>query len=132
MTMTLTGDKVLERRLKKLPVNIQRNLARKSMRKALNNLKKEAKATAPVLSGRLKRSIAVKVSMRKSGVFEGRLYSRSKGKLGAPHSNLVEWGGPNNPRPARFMTRVFERNKQNVIDEFRKELKLNIEKVATL
>ena len=89
MTMTLTGDKVLERRLKKLPANVQRNLARKSMRKALNNLKKEAKETAPVRTGRLKKSITTKVSMRSSGIFEGRLYSRSRGKLGAPHSNLV-------------------------------------------
>ena len=131
MSVTLTGDKVLERRLKKLPANVQRNLARKSMRRALNSLKKEAKETAPVRTGRLKKSITTKVSMRGSGIFEGRLYSRSRGKLGAPHSNLVEWGGKNNSA-SRFMTRVFERNKENVIDEFRKELKLNIEKVATL
>jgi len=131
VSVTLTGDKVLERRLKKLPANVQRNLARKSMRRALNSLKKEAKETAPVRTGRLKKSITTKVSMRGSGIFEGRLYSRSRGKLGAPHSNLVEWGGKNNSA-SRFMTRVFERNKENVIDEFRKELKLNIEKVATL
>lgn len=131
MSVTLTGDKVLERRLKKLPANVQRNLARKSMRRALNTLKKEAKETAPVRTGRLKKSITTKVSMRRSGVFEGRLYSRSRGKLGAPHSNFVEWGGKNN-RPSRFMTRVFERNKENVIDEFRKVLKEEIMKAGTL
>ena len=131
MSVTLTGDKVLERRLKKLPANVQRNLARKSMRRALNSLKKEAKETAPVRTGRLKKSITTKVSMRGSGIFEGRLYSRSRGKLGAPHSNLVEWGGKNNSA-SRFMTRVFERNKENVIDEFRRVLKEEIMKAGTL
>jgi len=131
MSVTLTGDKVLERRLKKLPANVQRNLARKSMRRALNSLKKEAKETAPVRTGRLKKSITTKVSMRGSGIFEGRLYSRSRGKLGAPHANLVEWGGPNNSAN-RFMTRVFERNKENVIDEFRRVLKEEIMKAGTL
>ena len=131
MSVTLTGDKVLERRLKKLPANIQRNMARRSMRKALNTLKKEAKQTVPVRTGRLKKSLATKVSMKGSGIFEGRLYSRSRGKLGAPHSNLVEWGGPNN-KPSRFMTTVFERNKQNVIDEFRKVLKEEILKAGKL
>lgn len=129
MSMTLTGDKVLERRLKKLPANIQRNLARKSMRKALNTLKKEAKQTVPVRTGRLKKSLITKVSMKGSGIFEGRLYARSRGKLGAPHANLVEWGGKNN-KPSRFMTTVFERNKQNVIDEFRKVLKEEILKAG--
>jgi HK97 gp10 family phage protein len=131
VSVTITGDKVLERRLKKLPANVQRNLARKSMRKALNILKKEAKESAPVRTGRLKKSITTKVSMKRSGVFEGRLYSRSRGKLGAPHSNLVEWGGVNN-KPSRFMTRVFERNKENVIDEFRKILKEEILKAGKL
>ena len=131
MTVTLTGDKAIERRLKKLPANIQRNMARRSMRKALNNLKKEAKETAPVRTGRLKKSITTRVSMKRSGFFEGKLYSRSKGKLGAPHSNLVEWGGKNN-KPSRFMTRVFERNKENVVDEFRKVLKEEILKAGKL
>ena len=131
MSVTLTGDKVLERRLKKLPANIQRNMARRSMRKALNTLKKEAKQTVPVRTGRLKKSLATKVSMKGSGIFEGRLYSRSRGKLGAPHANLVEWGGPKN-KPSRFMTTVFERNKQNVIDEFRKVLKEEILKAGKL
>ena len=131
MTVTLTGDKALERRLKKLPANIQRNMARRSMRKALNNLKKEAKETAPVRTGRLKKSITTRISMKRSGFFEGKLYSRSKGKLGAPHSNLVEWGGKNN-KPSRFMTRVFERNKENVVDEFRKVFKEEILKAGKL
>ena len=131
MSMTLTGDKVLERRLKKLPANVQRNLAKKSLRKALNNLKKEAKASVPVRTGRLKKSLITKISMKGSGEMNGRVYARTRGKLGAPHAHLVEWGGPNN-EPSRFMTTVFERNKQNVIDEFRKVLKEEILKAGKL
>ena len=131
MTITLTGDKALERRLKKLPANIQRNMAKRSMRKALANVRKEAKASAPVRTGRLKKSIATRISIRRNGDLTGRVYSRSRGKLGAPHANLVEWGGPNNS-PSRFMTRVFEKNKDRVVFEFRKVLREEINKAGTL
>jgi len=132
VSMTLTGNKVIEKRLKKLPTNIQRNLSRKSMRKALALLRKDARGRAPVLSGRLRKAIKTKVSLRRSGDMIGRVFVKYKGKGAAPHAHLVEWGGINNETPTRFMTRTMEANKEKVVSEFRKILIQEIEKVSIL
>jgi HK97 gp10 family phage protein len=125
MSMTLTGDKALERRLKKLPANIQRNLARKSLRKALTIVRTEARLHAPVMSKNLRKAIKTKVSLRRDGTMTGKVFIKTKGKGGAPYAHLVEWGGKNNSA-SRFMTRTFEAKKDEVIAAFRDELKKNI------
>jgi len=131
MSMTLTGDKVIERRLKKLPANVQRNLARKSLRKAMGILRKDAREKVTVLTGRLKKAIKTKVSLKANGDMTGRVFVKYKGKGAAPYAHLVEWGGPNNNK-TRFMTRVYEANKEKVIAEFRQQLIENIKQVGTL
>ena len=131
MSMTLTGDKVIERRLKKLPKNVQRNLARKSLRKALSFVRKDAKSIVTVDTGRLKKAIATKVSIKRNGYMTGSVYVRYSGKFAAPYAHLVEWGGENNTK-TRFMTRTFEANKDKIIAEFRDQLIANIAKAGAL
>ena len=124
MTMTLTGDKALEKQLKKLPARLQRNLARKAMRKGLADFRKDARAIAPVRTGRLKKAIKTKVSLRSNGDMTGRVFIETKGKKGAPYAHLVEWGvDMKGQTPYRFMTRTFEKNRESFVDTFRKELK---------
>mgnify|MGYP003657152461 CR=1 FL=1 len=125
MSMTLTGDKALERRLKQLSANVQRNLARKSLRKALTIVRKEARDTVPVWSKKLRKAIKTKVSLKRDGTMKGRVFVQYSGTKGAPYAHLVEWGGENNS-PSRFMTRTFESKKDEVIAAFRDELKKNI------
>jgi HK97 gp10 family phage protein len=122
MKLSLTGNKKLERKLKKLPAKVQRNIVRKGMRKGLALLRKEARSLAPVDTGRLKKAIKTKVSLRSSGDITGRVFVKYKGKGAAPYSHLVEWGGEKNS-PSRFMTRTLEANADNAINEFRKSLK---------
>tara|TARA_R110000824_G_scaffold161138_2_gene336342 strand:+ start:250 stop:633 length:384 start_codon:yes stop_codon:yes gene_type:complete len=117
----MTGDKAIERRLKKLPNNIQRNLARKSLRKALTIFRKDARDFVPTLTKRLRKSVKTKVSLKSSGEMTGRVFIKTRGKGGAPYAHLIEWGGSNNSS-SRFMTRSFESNKERVIAEFRKVL----------
>lgn len=131
MSVTLTGDKAIERRLKKLPANVQRNLARKSLRKAMALLRKDARETVIVKSGTLKKAIKTKVSLKRNGEMTGKVFVKTKGKGAAPYAHLVEWGGQNNSS-TRFMTRVFEANKDKVIAEFRNQLIANIKQVGTL
>ena len=131
MSMTLTGDKVLERRLKKLPANIQRNLARKSLRKALSFVRKDARELVPVWSKNLKKAIKTKVSLKRNGEMTGRVFIKTRGKGGAPYAHMVEWGSVKNSS-SRFMTISFEKNREKIIADFRSELKLNIEKAGTL
>lgn len=131
MSMTLTGDKVIERRLKKLPANVQRNLARKSLRKALSFVRKDARDVVPIKSKQLKKAIKTKVSLKRNGDMTGSVYVKYKGKGGAPYAHMVEWGGENN-RSTRFMTRTFEANKDKIIAEFRNQLIANIAQVGKL
>ena len=131
MSMTLTGDKVIERRLKKLPANVQRNLARKSLRKALSFVRKDARAVVPVQSKQLRKAIKTKVSLKRNGDMTGSVFVKYKGKGGAPYAHMIEWGGANNGS-SRFMTRTFEANKDKIIAEFRDQLIANIAKAGAL
>ena len=123
MSMTLTGDKQLERILKKMPAKLQRNLVRKAMRKSLAGMRKEARELAPKRTGRLRKAVKTKVSLRRNGDMTGRVFVKYKGKGAAPYAHLVEWGGKTNVRPTRFMTKVFESNKEKAIQNFRDTLK---------
>lgn len=131
MSMTLTGDKVIERRLKKLPANVQRNLARKSLRKALSFVRKDARSVVPVQSKQLRKAIKTKVSLKRNGDMTGSVFVKYKGKGGAPYAHMIEWGGANN-ESSRFMTRTFEANKDKIIAEFRDQLIANIAKAGAL
>lgn len=132
MSMTLTGDKALERRLKKLPASVQRNLGRKAMRKGLADMRKEARSIAPKKTGRLRKAIKTKVSLRSSGDMTGRVFIKTRGKGGAPYAHLVEWGTDLQGSTAyRFMTRAFETGKKEFIANFRKVLKQEILKAGT-
>ena len=133
--ITLTGDKKLEAVLTRLPNNVQRNMARRAMRKALTMLKKEAKQLAPVKSGQLKKSLMTKVKMKATGEMTGKVFARGgMDKRSAPHAHLVEWGythiSGRRVGGRFFMTRAFEKNKQNVINTFRLELRKEIAKEA--
>ena len=128
--MTLTGDKELERVLKRLPNNVQRNLAKRSMRKAVALFRKESRKLLPVTKRKqLKKAIKTRVSLKPDGTMTGRVYTMSKGKKGAPHAHMVEWGSENN-KATFFMTRTFEANKTRVIDLFSSQIRLEIAKEA--
>ena len=128
--MTLTGDKELEKVLKRLPNNVQRNMAKRSMRKAVALFRKESRKLLPVTKrNQLKKAIKTRVSLKPDGTLTGRVYTMSKCKKGAPHAHMVEWGSVNNTGTF-FMTRTFEANKTRVIDLFRSQLRLEIAKEA--
>ena len=128
--MTLTGDKELEKVLKRLPNNVQRNLAKRSMRKAVALFRKESRKLLPFTKRKqLKKAIKTRVSLKPDGTMTGRVYTVSGGKKGAPHAHMVEWGSENN-KPSFFMTRTFEANKTRVIDLFRSQIRLEIAKEA--
>ena len=94
-------------------------------------LRKDARETVIVKSGTLKKAIKTKVSLKRNGEMTGKVFVKTKGKGAAPYAHLVEWGGQNNSS-TRFMTRVFEANKDKVIAEFRNQLIANIKQVGTL
>tara|TARA_R100000655_G_scaffold99311_1_gene143114 strand:+ start:479 stop:895 length:417 start_codon:yes stop_codon:yes gene_type:complete len=98
----------LEKNLKKLPNTVQRNVMRKGMRRFLSVIRKAAKENAPVKSGRLKKSITSKVSLRRDGNITGRVFVSPK-KHRVYYGHFAEWGRHSKPQKAtRFMSRAFE------------------------
>jgi len=60
----LTGDKAIDRRLKKLGPKLGKKIVRKAMRPATKVVRDEAKANCPVDTGTLRQSIKVRAGKR--------------------------------------------------------------------
>jgi len=107
--VNITGDKKLDKQLKHLETKMQRNIVRKAMRRFTAKIKKEAKKLAPKKTGRLRKSIVNKVSLRANGKLNGTVFISSE-KHGVHYGHFVEWGRDWPPMSGnRFMTRAFEK-----------------------
>lgn len=84
MRITIEGLDVLDRRLKELDRRTSGNILRKAIREGMNILKKEARARVPVRTGRLKKGIHVKVTLKKKGECYGKLGMKKKVAYGIP------------------------------------------------
>jgi HK97 gp10 family phage protein len=84
----IIGGAELARMLSTLPAKIEKNIMRSALRAGGAVIRTEAKTTAPVLSGALKKSI--RISARAKGG-EIRVSVKMGGKT-APHAHLVEFG----------------------------------------
>ena len=114
----MTGWKEVEKKLKKLPANLQRNIARKAMRNGLKKIRDKARALVPKDEGDMRKAIKTKVSLRSNGEIIGRVFVKTRGKNAAPYAHMVEWGSKNNV-PSRFMTRAFEFTQDDFFEEYR-------------
>ena len=119
--------KLLEAALKRVPLKVRHNLERKAMRKSLAEVRKKARAAAPVRTGKLRKSITSKVSLKRNiGLITGRIYVSRKHKV--YYSHLVEWGtsagSSRSPMAGSlFMSRVFEGEKENIVRNFHTALR---------
>lgn len=86
----LTGTVELEKLFKELPVKVQRNACRRAATRANREFRNQAKVNVPVMSGRLRKNIKSKVSLKRDMVI-GRTGVQSKKKQGF-YANYVEYG----------------------------------------
>ena len=120
--ISLTGDKELDKNLKLLGNAMERNIVRKGMRAFTAKIRKMARKNAPKRTGRLRKSIVNKVSMRANGLVTGKVYVATS-KHNVFYGHFVEWGRMGgHPMSAQyFMTRAFEahNSKQMFADDVR-------------
>jgi HK97 gp10 family phage protein len=117
--ISLTGDKELDKNLKLLGNAMERNIVRKGMRAFTAKIRNAARKNAPKRTGKLRKSIVNKVSMRSDGRVIGKVIISPK-KYGVMYGHWVEWGRQYPPLGAQhFMTRAFEKfnSKQLFADE---------------
>ena len=112
---------LLDKALKRVPLKVRHNLERKAMRKSLAEVRKKARDAAPKRSGKLRKSITAKVSLKRNiGLLSGRIYVSRKHKV--YYSHLVEWGTDKTPGHL-FMSRVFEGEKDNIVRNFHRSIR---------
>ncbi|GAG22267.1 unnamed protein product, partial [marine sediment metagenome] len=84
MHVQILGLDVLDKRLKELDRRTSGNILRKALREGMNVLKKEAKLRVPVRTGKLKKGIHVKVTLKKKGECYAKLGMKKKVAYGVP------------------------------------------------
>jgi HK97 gp10 family phage protein len=84
----IIGGAELARMLATLPAKIEQNIMRSALRAGAAVIRAEAKTTAPVLSGALKKSIRISGKAKKGQI----TVSVKMGGKTAPHAHLVEFG----------------------------------------
>lgn len=93
MRMSLTGFVELDAMFNELTNMAKGRVIIAPMRKILNPIRDRAKASTPVDSGRLKKSISISKKFNKqSGFAQASLGFRTRGSKAAPHAHLIEWG----------------------------------------
>lgn len=115
----LSGFGGLDRKLKKLPEDIAKKALKKAVRAGGQVILDDASRRVPVRTGRLKKSLRVKV--RKSS----RHGAIAKIGTNAPHAHLLEFGTVRmGARP--YMRPAFDSKREAAVDEICKELKKQI------
>ena len=130
--ISLTGDKELDKNLKLLGNAMERNIVRKGMRAFTAKIRNMARKNAPKVTGRLRKSIVNKVSMRANGLINGSVFVSTK--YGVHYGHFVEWGRLGyRPMAAQyFMSRAFEahNSKQMFADEVRNAYESYLDKMV--
>lgn len=133
----IRGVRELTSALNQLPRATQKNTVRRVLKKAGESIEKSAESRAPVDRGILKRSIAVSTKLSKRQARLNRqTAAKKKGSVqvfvgpGAyPYAHMQEFGTDAVPKQP-FLGPAFNLNKNRVLAEILKEMKIQIEKAA--
>lgn len=137
--VTLSGDKALLRKFKKLGGSVQRRVVRRPLTAALSPILKAAKREAPKETKALSKSIGKKVKVYKDSVFgavgprtdERYTVTDEQGRKRVPsrYAHLVALG-TRNRAPNRFMTRALTENKSRALKIQADGIRANVLKEA--
>lgn len=124
-TVVITGIRRIDKKLKLLPLKVQKKVVRQSMRKGMKIVLSEVKSEAPVDSGVLKSNLALRARKRKKrGTIELEVRikandeTKKTSKAGKTvfYPAIVEYGHGNAP-PNPFMRRAYTQSGRAARDE---------------
>ena len=111
----ITGGRELDKALKLLGQRTEKKLIGRAVRAGGKVIVKEARRRVPVRSGRLKKSLGVKV-IRLRGRQTAQVGPRREGKFGVRYGHLVEFGVPARGIPAKsFLRASADESKEAVV-----------------
>jgi HK97 gp10 family phage protein len=132
ITIKVTGLKECEEALNELTNATARNVLKRALFKAVEPVEKAAEARAPVAQGQLRSDITISTQLTKNQRKENKkqsaveVYVGVGGKRG-PFAHLPEYGTAHSA-PHPFMRPAIDANTGRVIEIFRRELNIEIEK----
>ena len=142
-TIWITGDKAVDRRLKKFTLKLQKKIFRKVVRKAAEPVLATARANVPVDSGDLKKSLkvrAMKRSRRNKNRVGVQVGTGEKFFLGDQfYAGFIELGWHTGKRrslkrtkvePKPFLRPAHDQNKSTVRAIFQTDMKAQVEQAA--
>jgi hypothetical protein len=98
----VTGVKEIDRAFKELPTAVAKKVVKQAIRKALKPLLSEARSTAPIDTGAMKKSIKIKVGGQRSGRRKSRILLRI-----LPQT-IVQKDGSGQPISTKFYAKFIE------------------------
>jgi len=122
----IEGLDVLDKRLKELDRRTKGNVLRVALRTGMNIVKAEAKKHVPVLSGRLKKGIQVKVTLKP---YKGEAYAKLGFKKGVAWGVPVELG-TSTAAAQPFLRPALDTKKDEAVAAFGDRMKDEIDKVT--
>jgi len=138
--MVIYGDKELARKLRAMPLKVQKSVLRSAMSKAATPVLQRARQLSPNRSGLLKKSLGKKIKSYKSGTVVVAIGPRMKtigfvaGKKHVPGriAHLVEQGheGPRPAPPHPFLGPAFRSTKSQALDVAQSALAAGVVKEA--
>jgi HK97 gp10 family phage protein len=129
MTIAMTGDKALDRKLKKLGKD-SKKAVRKASRPALKPVLQESRELAPVRTGALKKSIKIR-ALKRSRVWTGSRVTTALGKgQNQFYGGFQEYGTKRGVKARRFMGQAAERKRQQAMGIYKRELGKQIVELA--
>ena len=132
ITVVVTGDKRLNRKLQRLKATDAKKAVRESARIALKDIAFAARQNAPVDSGKLQRSIKVRSLKRSRSKVGARV---TTGTQTTDFSGETYYGafleyGTEKQEALGYMKSAADNNKQHALRVYRRELKKRIESAA--
>jgi len=125
--ISLIGDKELQRKFKTLVGKVQKKIARKAIRAGAKIVLADAKNRAPVLSGKLKKSLKVKAIKRSRSTIGVLVQTGTREKLNIPEGSkyyypaAVEYGhGGVAAKP--FLRPALDTNADRALSTIQREL----------
>ena len=125
-TVNTKGIEEIQKALKELPNNIQKNVVYGAVRASSSVIAKEAKSNVPVKTGALKESIRVvrRRSTKDNEVYYSVVPHRKKGGW---YGHFVEFG-TSHSAPNRFMTKAYEVAGPQALDTMKAYMSKRIDK----
>lgn len=135
ISVRVFGNREVAKRLAALPEKLQRKIVRKALRKGAATFRTQARANAPLLSGRLARAIKTVGRRTRRDMMREHMQVRLRvAQAGAdqvPYGSFQELGAPGHNLPAaRFMREAYLQQRMAVLDTIKAEILSGLDSVV--